>query len=304
MPREIRVELGDVAGELLAERERHGVHQVRSADLDDVRERLRLRVERVAQVPHRGDEARRWISFGGGDVHRGRERVVRRLGHVHVVVRVDRLLRAHLPPASSIARLAITSLAFMLVWVPLPVCQTRSGKCASRVAGDDFVGRAGRSASAFVGRQLAELAVDQRRGLLQDAERADDRPRHPSRADREVDAASAGSGRPSSGRPGPRSGPCCRTRSAPRIFVLSPLRPCRLRREDCIRGPAELLRRMNHAETPSSGGLAPLDCRLLPPGEGRERRPGRPGSPVIARPQAKAISRTRPGDRFAALATT
>src|SRR5262245_36982629 len=33
-----------------------------------------------------------------------------------------------LPPAISIALFAITSLAFMLVCVPLPVCQTESGK--------------------------------------------------------------------------------------------------------------------------------------------------------------------------------
>ncbi len=35
------------------------------------------------------------------------------------------------PPASSMARLEMTSLAFMLVWVPLPVCHTRSGKWSS-----------------------------------------------------------------------------------------------------------------------------------------------------------------------------
>ena len=35
------------------------------------------------------------------------------------------------PPASSMARLEITSLAFMLVCVPLPVCQTRSGNWSS-----------------------------------------------------------------------------------------------------------------------------------------------------------------------------
>ncbi len=34
------------------------------------------------------------------------------------------------PPAISMARLAITSLAFMLVCVPLPVCHTLSGKCS------------------------------------------------------------------------------------------------------------------------------------------------------------------------------
>src|ERR671934_192026 len=37
------------------------------------------------------------------------------------------------PPAISIARLAMTSLAFMLVCVPLPVCQTRNGNCALSV---------------------------------------------------------------------------------------------------------------------------------------------------------------------------
>ncbi len=37
------------------------------------------------------------------------------------------------PPASSMARLEMTSLAFMLVCVPLPVCHTRSGNCSSSV---------------------------------------------------------------------------------------------------------------------------------------------------------------------------
>jgi len=35
------------------------------------------------------------------------------------------------PPAISIARLEITSLAFMFVCVPLPVCQMCNGKCSS-----------------------------------------------------------------------------------------------------------------------------------------------------------------------------
>ena len=34
------------------------------------------------------------------------------------------------PPAISMARLEMTSLTFMLVCVPLPVCQMRSGKCS------------------------------------------------------------------------------------------------------------------------------------------------------------------------------
>ena len=36
------------------------------------------------------------------------------------------------PPLNSMARLEMTSLAFMLVWVPLPVCQMRSGNWSSR----------------------------------------------------------------------------------------------------------------------------------------------------------------------------
>ena len=35
------------------------------------------------------------------------------------------------PPEISIARFAMTSFEFMLVWVPEPVCQILSGKCSS-----------------------------------------------------------------------------------------------------------------------------------------------------------------------------
>ena len=42
------------------------------------------------------------------------------------------LLLPSTPPEASIARLAITSLTFMLVWVPEPVCHTLSGNSASR----------------------------------------------------------------------------------------------------------------------------------------------------------------------------
>ena len=78
-----------------------------------------------------------------GHVHHRREDVVRRLRAVDVVVRVHRLLRAHRRRrTSSIARLAMTSLAFMFDCVPLPVCQTTSGKCASSLPLDDLVGGA------------------------------------------------------------------------------------------------------------------------------------------------------------------
>ena len=65
-------------------------------------------------------------------------------------------------PSSSLARFAITSFAFMLVWVPEPVCQTTSGKCSSRLAVDDLLGGA-RDRVGEVRLEAAVLAIDQRR---------------------------------------------------------------------------------------------------------------------------------------------
>ena len=72
------------------------------------------------------------------------------------------------------ARLAITSLAFMLVWVPEPVCQTTSGNCVVELAVDHLLGGA-RDRLAELRLELAELAIDPRRGQLDDAEGADQR---------------------------------------------------------------------------------------------------------------------------------
>ena len=69
-------ELLHVAGELLAERERCGVLQVRPANLDDVVEALCLCVERVPERSELGQELVRDLD-DGGNVHGGRERVVR-----------------------------------------------------------------------------------------------------------------------------------------------------------------------------------------------------------------------------------
>ena len=50
------------------------------------------------------------------------------------------------PPAISMARLEITSLAFMLDWVPLPVCHTLSGKWSLSLPSEPPHGRRRRSA--------------------------------------------------------------------------------------------------------------------------------------------------------------
>ena len=144
-----------------------------------------LRRERVAQRLHAREQLMNEF-LRGGDVHGGRERVVRRLRHVHVVVGVDRLLASPCaPPAISMARFEITSFTFMFVCVPLPVCQTRSGKWSSSLPAITS-SAALRDEVGLVGGEQPEVAVDERRGLLERAEAADDGPRHGVGADGEV----------------------------------------------------------------------------------------------------------------------
>ena len=136
-PGEGVVRLLRVARELLAEADRHRVLQVGAADLDHVVELLRLAVERRRQraaAPGSRISLDRQV---GGDVDGGRDDVVARLPGVDVVVGVDRLLRRRsAPPRISIARLAITSLAFMLVEVAEPVWKMSSGNCSSSLPVD------------------------------------------------------------------------------------------------------------------------------------------------------------------------
>ena len=83
-------DLRRIAGELLAERHGHGVHEVRAPGLHDVVELHRLPLERRREQPERGQEIVRELPERS-QVHGRREDVVRRLAHVHVVVRVNAL---------------------------------------------------------------------------------------------------------------------------------------------------------------------------------------------------------------------
>ena len=90
--RAAELDLRGVAAELLAERDGHGVHEVRAAGLDDVGERLGLGRQRRLELAERGQQV-----VGRGiqrrEVHGRGEDVVRRLAEVDVVVGVHALAR-------------------------------------------------------------------------------------------------------------------------------------------------------------------------------------------------------------------
>ena len=79
----------------------------------------------------------------------------------------------------------MTSLTFMLVCVPEPVCQTRSGNSASRRPLGDVPGRLGDGAG-DIRRQKTEVSIDDRGGLLDDPQRINKRHRHALVADLKV----------------------------------------------------------------------------------------------------------------------
>ena len=98
-------------------------------------------------------------------------------------------------PASSLPRLAMTSLAFMLDCVPEPVCQTTSGKWSFSLP-DATSSQACSMAASFSSVIFSGLSawLALRGGLLQDAEGMGDLARHrlKAHADREILVAALG----------------------------------------------------------------------------------------------------------------
>ena len=183
-PLDVGVELRHVPRELLAEGERHRVLQVGATDLDDVAERLGLLGEGVAQLRDRGDQPVHDL-LGRGDVHRGRVGVVGRLRHVDVVVGVDGRLRALLT-TGDLDRAVGDDLVHVHVRLgPAARLPHEQRELAVELAGEDLVG-GGDDEIRLLGGELAEIAVGERGGLLQDRHPADHRGRHVVGADREV----------------------------------------------------------------------------------------------------------------------
>ena len=82
-----------VAGPFLSQGERRRILHVGAANLDDVPPGIRLGGDGVAQLVDGRQQPRRH-GDRNGDVHRRGKRVVRRLRHVHVIVRMHRRLAA------------------------------------------------------------------------------------------------------------------------------------------------------------------------------------------------------------------
>ena len=121
---------------------RHGnrVHQMGSANLDNVFELGRLCRERSVQFGQRRNQPIPQFECTR-EMHHRRKAVIRRLRAVDVIVRMHRRFRSEGLPRRSLARFAITSLAFIFVCVPDPVCQIVSGKSASNLPSRYLLGR-------------------------------------------------------------------------------------------------------------------------------------------------------------------
>ena len=133
------LQLCDIAGEFLPERERGGVLQMSAADLDDVPEGMRLGIERGPQL-HQGRSELAHQALHRGDVHRRGKHVVGRLAHVDVVVRMHQPAVAARPPqqlAGAVRQHLVDVHVGLRPGAGLPHHQ---GKLVGVLAFDDFIG--------------------------------------------------------------------------------------------------------------------------------------------------------------------
>ncbi len=146
--------------------------------------RLRLVVQGVAQLLQRGDEHVNDF-LRRGDVHRGRVAVVRRLAHVHMIVRMDRLLGAE-DAAEHLDRPVRDHLVGVHVRLRARTrLPDRQREVRVELAFHNLV-RGGDDGLADGRVELAEVHVGLGGGALDDAERADNRQRLLLPADAEI----------------------------------------------------------------------------------------------------------------------
>src|SRR6266851_4123387 len=178
------------AGKFLAEREGRGVLQMRPADLNDASVFLGFGVEGIAKILHGGKQAARGFR-GGSDVHGGRKGVIGGLRHVYIIIWVDRFLAAHDPAGDfdgAIGDDLVDVHVGLRAAAGLPDAQR---EVLVEFSGDDFISGLDNELG-FFGGELAEILIDERGGLLEDAEGANELGRHGVLADSEVDERAGG----------------------------------------------------------------------------------------------------------------
>ena len=173
-----------IAGEFLAEGKGSRILRMGAADLDDFRELLRLVLKRLLQMRQRGLQCVHDLGCGG-DVHRGREHIVRRLAHVDVIVRMHRRLLAALA-----AQQLVGAVRDHLVEVHVALgagagLPDDQREMFVELAVDHLLGSVRNHASALAVED-AERLVDVGRRTLDQPERADERQRHALLADAEI----------------------------------------------------------------------------------------------------------------------
>ena len=178
-------ELRRIAGELLAERQRRRVLQMRAADLDDVGKGLGLRRQRRLERGQRRQQAARH-RLGRGDVHRRREDVVRRLPAVDVVVGMHEPALAARPAEDlrgAIGEHLVDVHVRLRARSGLPDGERKFAGVTSRRAPSSA---AATMASAVCCGSVPSAALTRARGSLDDQERPDQRLGHLLRRDPEV----------------------------------------------------------------------------------------------------------------------
>ena len=155
-----------------------------AADLDDAGERLFLLAQRALQFTQGRNEIGN-DACRGGDVHRGRERIVRRLAHIDVIVGMNRLLGAEFA-----AQQFVGAIGDHLVEVHVGLgagagLPDHQRKMIVELALDHLARGADDGAGAACVQQ-SQFAIGFRGRQFDDAERADDIHRHPVAADAEI----------------------------------------------------------------------------------------------------------------------
>ena len=199
--RDRRLHLGGIAGEFLAQGEGGRVHGMGAADLDDLGELPWPSCRaRPATVPAPAADAAS-ICERRGDMHGGRDRVVGRLAHIDVIVRMHRLFGAEFAAERQIGGVGdhlVDVHVGLGAGAGLPHQQREMP--VQLAVGDVLRHRDDRLGAPAVER--TEIAVDLGRRALDQAERAHDLDRHAFACRCGNCAASARSARPTACRRG------------------------------------------------------------------------------------------------------